>query len=232
MSVYNVISQLPEISIVRNRSRAMAMLDAVLSPEWEFRFFSFDCRWSPTEEMASMRDGSGNDYSIVFSAAGAYARGFDHESPMTPYRVTPLAPWPGLVDAVPEVFRRYVDEPAFSDPDGAPRATVCFWREQSDTEWRSGAVEVSFEGREDADGAEWLFTVVVDGRPEAYQRFAKDYYEVDVDLAAVRHIYALRPLSQNIVSSLNPDARLHDLGEDIAQIGYPAEAVPLDAPAS
>ncbi|MFE4802065.1 hypothetical protein ACFRFL_45945 [Streptomyces sp. NPDC056708] len=33
------------------------------------------------EEMASMRNGSGDEYSIVFSAAGAYVRGFDHETP-------------------------------------------------------------------------------------------------------------------------------------------------------
>jgi hypothetical protein len=141
VSVYEVIRQLPEISTVRDRSRAMAMLDAILSPDWESRFYSFDSRWSPTDKMASMRDGSGNDYSIVFTAAGAYARGFDHESPMSPYRVTPLAPWPGLLDVVPEVFRPQVEEPAFSEPDGTPRATVCFWRERADTEWKSGSIE-------------------------------------------------------------------------------------------
>ncbi|MER5927774.1 hypothetical protein [Streptomyces mirabilis] len=62
MSVHELIRQLPEISIVRDRSRAMAVLDAIMSPDWESRFYSFDSRWSPTEEMASMRDGCGNDY--------------------------------------------------------------------------------------------------------------------------------------------------------------------------
>ncbi|MGW2899118.1 hypothetical protein ACWDAO_32160 [Streptomyces sp. NPDC001212] len=56
------------------------MLDAVLSPEWEWRYYSFDSGWSPGEEMASMRDGAGNDYAIVFSAAGVYAQACDHES--------------------------------------------------------------------------------------------------------------------------------------------------------
>ena len=228
MSVYEVTGRLPEISTVRDRSRAMAMLDAILSPDWDSRFYSFDSRWSPTEEMASMRDGCGNEYSIVFSAAGAYARGFDHESPMSPYRDDPLAPWPGLVDSVPGVFRSCVEEPAFSEPDGTPRATVCFWREQSDVAWRSGAVEVPSEGREDADGADWLFDVLVDGRPEAYQQFAEEYYEITVDLDAVRHVYALRPLSQSIVSSLNPDVNLDDVAEDIAQIGYAVTDVVLD----
>ncbi len=35
------------------------MLDAIMSPDWELRYFSFDSRWSPTEEMVSMRNGSG-----------------------------------------------------------------------------------------------------------------------------------------------------------------------------
>ncbi|POX56207.1 hypothetical protein C3489_05615 [Streptomyces sp. Ru71] len=216
-----MIRQLPEISIVRDRSRAMATLDAIMSPEWESRFFSFDSQWSPTEEMASMRDGCGNEYSIVFSAAGAYARGFDHESPMSPYRVTPPAPWPGLFDGIPEAFLPQVTEPAFSDVDRTPRATVCFWRGHSDTAWKCGAVEAPPAGAEDDGGAEWLFDVLLDGRPDAYQQFAEEYYEVAVSLEAVRHVYALRPLTQSVVSALNPDVDLLSLEKDIAQIGYP-----------
>jgi hypothetical protein len=217
-----LIRRLPEISIVRDRCRSMAVLDAILSPEWQYRYFSFDSRWSPAEEMASMRDGSGNEYSIVFSLAGAYARGFDHESPMTPYRVTPPAPWPGLFDGVPEAFRAQVAEPAFSDS-GTPRATVCFWREQADTAWRAGAVEPLPGGLGDDGGAGWLFGVLLDGRPEAYQQFAEDYYEVTVDIAAVRHVYALRPLTQAIVSLLNPEVDISGLAEDLAQAGYPVQ---------
>ncbi|WP_332262203.1 hypothetical protein [Kitasatospora mediocidica] len=73
---------------------------------------------------------------------------------------------------------------------------------------------------EDADGAEWLFDILLGGTADAYRDFAEEYYEVAVDLDAVRHVYALRPLSQSIVSSLNPDVSLDDLAEDIAQIGF------------
>lgn len=42
-------------------------------------------------------------------------------------------------------------------------------------------------------------------RPEGlsgpYQRFAEPYCEVAVDIEAVCHVYALRPLTQSIVSS-------------------------------
>ncbi|WP_406503072.1 hypothetical protein [Streptomyces sp. NBC_01602] len=221
MSVYEVIKKLPCIAAVRDRSKALAMLDAVLCPEWDFRYFSFDSRWSQGEEMASMRDGSGNDYAIVFAAAGAYAQACNHESPMTPSHLSPPAPWPGLFDSVPEVFRSYVEEPAFADHNGLPRATVCLWREHSDSQWKCGNVDVPDEEMDDADGAEWLFDVLVGGSAEAYQTFAEDYYEVTLDLSAVQDIWDLKPLTQQGVSALNPKATLSGLAEDIAQIGYP-----------
>ncbi|MDT7842306.1 hypothetical protein [Streptomyces justiciae] len=218
MSVHALISRLPAISVLRDRSRALAVLDAVLSPDWEDRYFSYAARWSPTEEMASMRDGSGNEYAIVFSPAGAYARGFDHESPMSPYAQEDHEPWPGLFDGLPEAFRPYVTEPAFTDENGTPLATVCFWRETADTAWRAGAVEA---GGEDDGSAEWLFEVLLDGRPEGYREFAEEYYETDVDLDAVRHVWSLHPLTQPVVSRLNPPLTLGDLAKDLSLIGYP-----------
>ncbi|WP_432867414.1 hypothetical protein [Microbispora rosea] len=218
--VFEVIQRLPSISIVRDRCRAMAMLDAIMSPEWALRYYSFNCRWSPNEEMASMRDGSGNEYSIIFSQAGAYARGFDHESPMSPYRVNPPMPWPGLLDTVPEVFHSQVTEPAFCDEAGIPLATVCFWREYGDVAWREGTIKSMPEAAKDDGSVEWLFDVLLDGRPEAYQEFAEEYYGVAVNLEAVRSVYALQPLTQSIVSVLNPEVDLASLEEDLAEIGY------------
>ena len=42
VSVKNVIARLPDVEVVRDRCRAMAALDAVMSPDWEFRHFPFD----------------------------------------------------------------------------------------------------------------------------------------------------------------------------------------------
>jgi hypothetical protein len=42
-----------------------------------------------------------------------------------------------------------------------------------------------------------------------------------VDLEAVRQVYALRPLSQELVSLLNPEVSLTDLARDISEVGYP-----------
>jgi hypothetical protein len=58
------------------------------------------------------------------------------------------------------------------------------------------------------------------GSPEAFQRFAEDYYETAVDITAALHVYAGRPLSQDVASALNPGASLAELAEVAAQIGY------------
>lgn len=197
----------------------MAVLEALLSPEWESRHHSFADHWSETESMASMRSGSGDEYSIVFSAAGAYVRGFDHESPMSPYAED--GPWPGVLDEVPEVFRPYVEEPAFSDEDAMPIVTACMWRETADDHWKAGTIDFPDAATEDPDGARYLFQLLVDRSPEAFQRWAEDYYEVPVALEAVRHVFSSRPLTEEVVRVLNPKIVLADLSEDIAEIGYP-----------
>ncbi|WP_225801536.1 hypothetical protein [Streptomyces sp. NK15101] len=223
MTVYDVARALPGIEELRDHSRGLAMLDAVLSPEWESRYYSFDAHWSETEQLASMKDGSGDEYTIVLSPAGAFARVFDHESPLSPFG--PLADgrtWPGVLDGVPEAFREYLTEPAFTDEDGVHVTTACLWRGTTDTEWRTGPVEFpDLDGREDPDGSVRLLRLLTDRSAEAYAEWASDYYETRVDVEAVRHVLALRPLTPELVAALNPEVTLADLAEDIAEIGYP-----------
>jgi hypothetical protein len=219
VTVHDIARQLPEIAVLRDHCRALAMLEAILSPEWEDRYHSFASDWSETEEMASMSNGSGDEYAIVFSPAGAYVRGFAHESAMSPY--VEDGPWPGVLDQVPGVFRSCVVEPAFSDEDGMPVVTACLWRTPADDAWQAGTIEFPEVSSGDPDGAGYLFQLLADRSPEAFQRFAEDYYEVPVDLAAVRYVLALEPLTDEVVATLNPGITPADLAQDMAQIGYP-----------
>jgi len=222
VTVYDVARALPGIGELRDHCRGLAMLDAVLSPHWEDRYYSFDAHGEEGEQMASMRNGMGDEYAIVFSDAGAYARGFDHESPMSPWaRTDTPAPWPGVLDSVPEVFRPYVTEPAFCAEDGTPTVTCCLWREAADSAWRTGTVDFPARDGDDPDGAAYVFELLVDRSAQAYAEWASDYHETDVDIDAVRHVLALRPLTAAVVAALNPEAELADLAEDMAEIGYP-----------
>ena len=44
-----------------------ALLEAILCLDWEYRYFSFDAHWSKNQEMASMRDGSGGHWFLLFT---------------------------------------------------------------------------------------------------------------------------------------------------------------------
>ncbi|GII95756.1 hypothetical protein [Sinosporangium siamense] len=225
MTAHDVARLLPDVPTLRDLCRSMAMLEAILSPAWSSRYHSCDAGWGPGEELASMRNGSGDEYSIVFSAAGAYIRGFAHEAVMSPYGND--GPWPGVLDAIPVAFRHCVREPAFCDEDGMPVVTACLWRATDDQRWRAGEIDCEIDypdGVSDPDGAVYLFAQLVDPTPEAFQRFAEDYYDVSVDLNAARHIYALRPLTQTVVTALNADLSVEDLADDLAAARYPSIA--------
>jgi hypothetical protein len=192
VSVLEVAAALPGPEELLRRSQALAMCDAILSPAWEDRYYSFDAAWSPErgERAASMRNGSGDEYSIVFSPAGVFVRGLDHEAPDSP----------GLFGDVPAAFAT-----------SGNGANICLWREAGDDRWHGRGL----------DEAAWLFALLIEGTAEAYQEFAEDYYEEDVDLEAVRDVFALRPLTDALVRRLNPDVTVAYLAEDIAEIDYP-----------
>ncbi|HEX7303853.1 hypothetical protein [Lentzea sp.] len=219
MSVYDVAPRLPALPELRALCRALAVLDVVLDPGSADRYHLYDPEWGPGEEMASMRDGAGNEYSVVFTATGAYMRGFDHESPMSPYATDDEEPWPGVLDSVPDVFRKCVEEPAFCDDFGTPSVTVCLWREHDDSAWRHGDIELP-AGHHDPDGADWMFGLLTDGTPEAFREWAQGYYEQPVDLDAVRHVYRGQPLTAEVVKALNPATSLAAVADDLSAIGY------------
>jgi hypothetical protein len=108
------------LATVRTLSRSFTLLDAMVSPDG-YTTYAFHARWGEDQELASMDNGSGNEYSIAFTASGAFIRGFDHESPMSPYGDEDHATWPGLVESVPSEFAAQVTDPAFCDDEGAGR---------------------------------------------------------------------------------------------------------------
>ncbi|MCK2219986.1 hypothetical protein MF672_040255 [Actinomadura sp. ATCC 31491] len=217
MSVHDVARQLPAVPVLRDRCRAMALLDAVLGPDWPCH--DHDASWGPDTEMALWDNGSGDEYSIAFTPAGAYVRGFAHESPLSPWAGPERRVWPGVLDDVPEVFRDQVTEPAFHF-EGVPSVTVCLWRTHGDDRWRHGEIALPAGGGPGADGADDLFALLTAPDPaEAYQKWAADHWEHPVPLAAVRHVFALAPLTEDVVRALNPDLTLADLAPALRRAG-------------
>ncbi|WP_328669327.1 hypothetical protein [Streptomyces sp. NBC_00328] len=220
MTARDIAAALPDIDSLKNLCRSMAMAEAILNPDGEL-FYSYSAEWSETEQVASMRNGSGDEFDIVFAPVGAYIRGFDHESPLSPYRHEDgPEPWPGVLDSVPEAFRCYVEEPAFTDEDGCPVVTACLWRETGAPSWQTGQITYPAD-HPDPDGSARLFELLLAPTPEAFQAFAEDYYEMPVDIEALRQVYELRPLGLPQIIALNSGASVSEVVVAAREMGYP-----------
>ena len=204
---------LPEIPDVRHISQSFALLDAILSPEWEFRYYSFNAHWDKQEAMASMRNGEGDHYFIWFNPAGAVLKGFAHESVMSPFRVNPPQLWSGIFDNFPPQFKEFLTEPAFV----IEVTTFCVWRLNEDAAWQSGAIQ--FPAGHDPDGSARLLKLL-DGKPETYQQWAQSYFEVPVSLPVIIDIYQHQRITEQIIKALNPELSIDDLTDDLEEIGY------------
>jgi hypothetical protein len=211
------LSDLPDVDGLRRLMQSLAMLDAILSPEWQYRYFSFNNRWALGKFMGSMRNGQGDHYFSLFNGAGCWFKGFDHEAPMTPFAKNPPKVAAGVLDGVPPDFVTCLTEPAFV----LDETTFCIWRRYCDKQWQHGPVLFPKEEHSDPDGSEGLLRYL-DGRPRTYHEWAEDYYERKVSLSAVEQVYAYRSLDQGVVRVLNPEVSLESLAADIEEIGYPA----------
>jgi hypothetical protein len=201
----------------------LAVLDAVLWPEWSERAFSYDQRWRRGERLASMRDGEGDFLHVWFPAQGGAAmRGFAHESPMSPWSAerskTPTArkPWPGLFEGLPREYRYLQREKAFGD-EGEVTFVAWWTREEG---WRIGDVSFPREWK-NPDGSETLLTML-DGRPETYARLTSERLGRKVSKALVARVFAHEPLDEKAVLAANPEADAASVLEEIGrELGYP-----------
>jgi len=208
------LSELPSIETLKKLTQSLALLDAILMRQQEYRYYSFNSKWGENEQMASMSNGSGDEWYCGFGPPGAFLKGFDHESEMSPWAIEVPKVWPGVLDGVPEIFKSFATEPAFS----MENTTFCIWREIQDSQWSTG--KISFPATDDPDGSEGLLAIL-DGKPISYKTWAEEYYECSVSLAAVRKIYEHAPLSPELVRELSGTAEFGSLLSDAAEIGYP-----------
>ena len=212
------LETIPDVESLKKLCQSLAMLEAIISPEWEYRYYSFDSKWAEGEMMASMRNGSGDEYFILFTSQGAIMKGFAHESSMSPWSSDAEQVWPGVLDQVPAEFEEFLSEPAFS----MNETTFCIWRRNVDSSWQTGQIE--YPDEDDPDGSDDLL-FILDGNPKTYQEFGEQYYERSIDLGAVTSFYEQQFLTPQMIKSLNPEVSLESLISDLEQIDYSRSAI-------
>ena len=210
------LSALPDLDGFRQLTQALAMLDAIISPDWEHRYYSFNSSWAPGEMMAAMRNGSGDYWFAILCSTGVALHGLAHEAPI----FQPGKPWPGVFDSLPIEFRdNFLHEPAFLTND----STFCIWRLREDHRWRCGSVDLP--PLHDADGSEALLSILAGHVPD-YVQFAHNYYEIEIAPRDVSAVYRHDQLTEALVRRLNPQVDLQSLADDMTQIGYPGPTHP------
>jgi hypothetical protein len=212
------LDTIPNVELLKKLCQSLATLDAIISPEWEYRYYSFNSKWAEGEMMASMRNGSGDEYFILFNSQGAIMKGFAHESSMSPWASDSEQVWPGVLDQVPAEFGGFLTEPAFS----MAETTFCVWRRNGDPSWQTGQIE--YPDEDDPDGSEDLL-FILDGEPKTYQEFAEQYYERAIDLSVVMSVYERESLTPQMIEKLNPEVSVESVASDLEQIDYPRSAI-------
>jgi hypothetical protein len=206
-------SDVPEAEKLRKAAQAIAMLDAIIMPEWQWRYYTFQINWGDQIDLFSMRNGEGDEFFIVFQPWGVLIKGFAHESRLNPYRTDPPSVLPCLLDGLPSSFQPLLREPAFVFDE----ITFCLWRETHDSHWRHGDLSKLPVGISDRS-EDMMF--ILDGNPATYHDWAKNYYGRSLPLESISAIYQHMPLSEPLIQQLNAETTLSHAQDEAIGIGY------------
>ena len=190
---------LPPPGTLERVCKGLALLDAIVCEEWEWRHFSFNAAWDADrgERMASMRTGEGDAWFIVFDATHAFLKAYWREQP----RSDPAE----IYDGLPATLEPQRREPAFSMDD----VTFGGWY-APDGGWTLRGPLEPFQEE----------LAILTGAAEVYRAYAKSYFEFDIPLDAITHVLAGMPLDASLVSRIAPGRSLESLRADLDEIGY------------
>jgi len=187
---------LPMIETIKQKLRRLALLDAIIEQEWEYRYYSFDSEWSETEEMASLRDGSGGEWFFLFEGQNM---AFKCTSPVDGL----VQDFEELKIKVPERFSSFLNEPAFSMNQGS-----CIWYLHEQTWVKLG------NSIKDLPNPEKIIVMTASD----YCKFVESYFERQVDESLVESVLEGK-YTLDMAKQINPDVDIELLTKDMIEIG-------------
>jgi len=164
-----------------------------------------------------MRNGSGDEWFLLFASFGTALKGVAHEYPLAGDKSFTMQ----VQKQVPANFSTFLNEPAFD----MEHVSFCYWHRCEDAVWHQVIPTPSPFGNVD-DGSENLLALLYQSA-DAYVTFANQYYAAEIPLVAVESIYRHDPLTDALVYAINPNLAVADIDIDIKasaiEIGYPLE---------
>lgn len=187
--------------------KAICVLDAILSQEWQYRYYSYNNKWTENEEFFEMRDGLGNQVLILFRQDGCVINGFAHKYKQQEKQK--------LTRDLPSIFEEFI----FGEPVKTIGTTFCVWTTEQ-KKWKVGQIK-SYE-----DNSEEMLSIF-DANPQTYIDWATEYFEESciesgIPLETVTKIYAKQTLTKEMVLSIVEELEdWEQLKTDLNEIGYP-----------
>ncbi|WP_297332464.1 hypothetical protein [Flavobacterium sp.] len=236
------LNLLPSPIELKKICKSISALEAIICPDWEYRYYSYQSSWSETEEICEMRNGQGDHMLILFCEEGTCINGFANESEMNGWKSVSvevkktfveklfflkkepktklIQDMPnGLVDELPKLF----DEFIFGEPVKSIGTTFCIWQTMTDTDWKTGKVDLPND--EYKDGSSHLLELL-DGNPVSYKNWAEAYYqdnfkENELKLEMIEEVFSGTIITRDLVNKINPELNdFEKLKSDLEEIGY------------
>lgn len=200
-------SALPDRISLQAICRAIATLDAIISPDWESRFYSYNAKWSAREEFFAMQNGEGDQLLVLFREDGCVINGFAPKAPLQEKRK--------LTRDLPFIFHEFI----LGEPVRSIGTSFCLWTTEPKN-WQVGLIE-------DYEDHSARLLEILDGNPQTYVDWATVYYEAEdqensIPLEVVTGIYEGQVLTKTMVLAIVD--KVDDWGElqnDLKEIGYP-----------
>ncbi len=200
-------TSLPDRKSLQRMCKAISVLDAILSQEWEYRYYSYNSAWTKQEECFEMRGDQGDQMLILFREEGCVINGFAHEAEQQDKTK--------VTKNLPAMFDKFI----FGEPVNSIGTTFCLWTTASES-WQVGELK-----KHDDNSAEML--AIFDGRPQTYIDWATEYFEESykergIPLDTVVSIYQEKTLTRKMVLSIVDDLEdWKQLEADLKEIDYP-----------
>lgn len=200
-------TKLPNAETFQKICKAIAVLDAIICPEWEYRYYSYNSKWDKDEEFFEMRNGGGEHMLILFKNGKCVINGVH-----TNYR---NADKTVLTKSLPEIFNNFI----FGEPVNTRGTNFCIWT-NDDGNW-------VYNKTEDIDNGMEELLYIFDNNPKTYIDWAEEYFEdscceAGISEKTVQQLFNGETLTKNMVLSIVDEVDdWEQLKEDLAEIDYP-----------
>lgn len=181
---------------LRNKLKHLALLDAIIEPEWEYRYYSYNSNWSDSEEMASLRDSCGGEWFFLLEGNNI---SFKCTSPVDGL----VEDFDTLKQSVPERFSPFLNEAAFSMDQGS-----CIWFIENN-EWVKLGNDIS----------DLPNPITIQEMSAAdYCQYVEDIFEQEIDQEIVQAVFDGK-FTIDMAQIINPSIDIDALKADLLEVG-------------